>query len=71
MGRGWPAKIYVPYAVLCADPCEEAIGLETFLGLPSDLVFEDYACATLSNRSRDLKMPLPDWLAPIFADVQT
>lgn len=62
--------LHVPYASLCADPRGWATRLETFLGLPSDLVFEDYASATLSNPSRDLKMPLPGWLAPIFADVQ-
>lgn len=62
--------LHVPYAALCADPRGWAKRLETFLNLPGDAVFEEYAASTLTNPSRDLEMSLPDWLAPIFADVQ-
>lgn len=58
--------LHVPYEALCAKPSAWAERLESFIGLPTDLVFRNYAVATLADPNRNISIDLPKWLAPIF-----
>nr|RDS94705.1 sulfotransferase [Cereibacter sphaeroides f. sp. denitrificans] len=62
-GRG---TLHVPYEAMCADPRGWAKRLQTFLELPIDSIFEDFAAVTLAEPNRATTVDLPDWLAPIF-----
>ncbi|MFC6639861.1 sulfotransferase [Sulfitobacter sp. JBTF-M27] len=58
--------LHVPYEELCAEPRAWAKRIEKFLGLRTDLIFEDYAESTLVDPGGDSSLGLPNWLTPIF-----